>query len=153
MHRALSHPLHQFMLGRLQRLLPFAFSAAPLQNRPLSAPLTTMSGAAPEIATFASGCFWGVEHIFLKYYPISQNKGILKTSVGYTGGKEDVANPSYRQVCTGTTDHAEGLRIEFDPSIVKYDELVGESPLCTLLRGMDLIFHQSSSTAHTTLRP
>ena len=88
-----------------------------------------MSGGSPEIATFAAGCFWGVEHIFLKHYPISENKGILKTAVGYTGGKEDVTNPSYRLVCTGTTDHAEALRIEFDPSIVKYDELVGAS-LC-----------------------
>ncbi|KAI0076870.1 peptide methionine sulfoxide reductase [Panus rudis PR-1116 ss-1] len=83
-----------------------------------------MSGVKPEIATFAAGCFWGVEHIFLKHYPISQNKGILRTRVGYTGGKEEAKNPDYRTVCTGTTDHAEALRIEFDPSIVKYDELV-----------------------------
>ncbi|KIP12201.1 hypothetical protein PHLGIDRAFT_62478 [Phlebiopsis gigantea 11061_1 CR5-6] len=83
-----------------------------------------MSGSQPEVATFAAGCFWGVEHIFLKHYPIAQNKGILRTSVGYTGGKEDVASPTYRQVCTGTTDHAESVRIEFDPSVVKYDELV-----------------------------
>ena len=121
-------PPHKFMLGRLQRLLPFAFSSVKLQNPPSSAHITTMSGAPPEIATFAAGCFWGVEHIFLKHYPISENKGILKTAVGYTGGKEDVTNPSYRQVCTGTTDHAEALRIEFDPSVVKYDELVGASP-------------------------
>lgn len=50
----------------------------------------------------------------------------MKTSVGYTGGKESAANPDYRTVCTGSTDHAEALRIEFDPSIVKYEELVGE---------------------------
>ena len=85
-----------------------------------------MAGGKPEIATFAAGCFWGVEHIFLKYYPIAENKGILKTAVGYTGGNIASPNPSYKQVCTGTTDHAEALRIEFDPSIVKYDELVGE---------------------------
>ena len=82
-------------------------------------------GGKPEVATFAAGCFWGVEHIFLKHYPIAQNKGILKTAVGYTGGKLDATNPSYRQVCTGTTDHAEALKIEFDPSVVTYDELVG----------------------------
>ena len=63
-------------------------------------------------ATLAAGCFWGVEHIFLKHYPISENKGILQTAVGYTGGKEDVTNPSYRLVCTGTTDPAEALRIK-----------------------------------------
>ncbi|CDO75713.1 hypothetical protein BN946_scf184493.g11 [Trametes cinnabarina] len=81
-------------------------------------------GGKPEIATFAAGCFWGVEHIFLKHFPPSENKGILKTSVGYTGGKEDAKNPDYRTVCSGVTDHAEAVRIEFDPSIVKYDELV-----------------------------
>ncbi|PSR77453.1 hypothetical protein PHLCEN_2v7884 [Hermanssonia centrifuga] len=84
-----------------------------------------MSGTTPQVATFAAGCFWGVEHIFLKHYPIAQNKGILKTSVGYTGGKENVTNPDYKLVCTGATDHAEALRIEFDPTLVKYDELVG----------------------------
>jgi len=80
----------------------------------------------PEIATFAEGCFWGVEHIFLKYFPPSQNKGILKTSVGYTGGNPIVTYPTYRTVCSGATDHAEALRIEFDPGIVSYQELVGE---------------------------
>ncbi|KZS89547.1 peptide methionine sulfoxide reductase [Sistotremastrum niveocremeum HHB9708] len=84
----------------------------------------TSAGTAPEVATFASGCFWGVEHIFLKHYPIAQNKGILKTAVGYTGGKSLAKDPSYRQVCSGETGHAEALRIEFDPSIVKYEELV-----------------------------
>lgn len=46
--------------------------------------------------------------------------------MGYTGGKEDVKNPSYKLVCMGTTDHAEAVRIEFDPAKVTYDELVGE---------------------------
>ena len=85
-----------------------------------------VTGAQPEVATFAAGCFWGAEHIFLKHYPIAQNKGIVKTSVGYTGGKAASTNPDYKTVCTGSTEHAEALRIEFDPSIVKYDELVGE---------------------------
>ena len=86
----------------------------------------TTLGSTPEIATFAAGCFWGVEHIFLKYYPIKENKGILKTSVGYTGGYEQATNPDYKTVCSGSTNHAEALRIEFDPSVVKYEELVGE---------------------------
>ncbi|PIL25680.1 hypothetical protein GSI_11430 [Ganoderma sinense ZZ0214-1] len=87
----------------------------------------TMSGSgSPEVATFASGCFWGVEHIFLKHFPPKEDKGILKTAVGYTGGKADSQNPDYKTVCTGATDHAEAVRIEFDPSIVKYEELVGE---------------------------
>ena len=78
-----------------------------------------------EVATFAAGCFWGVEHIFLKHYPIAEKKGILKTSVGYTGGKDSAINPDYKTVCTGSTDHAESLRIEFDPVVVPYAELVG----------------------------
>jgi len=86
-----------------------------------------------QVATFASGCFWGVEHIFLKQWPPKLDKGILKTSVGYTGGKEDVANPDYRSVCTGQTGHAEAVRISYDPDKVSYDELVGEyqsTPAC-----------------------
>lgn len=83
--------------------------------------MSTATGT-PEVATFASGCFWGVEHIFLKQYPPSQNKGILKTSVGYTGGT--VTNPSYYAVCNTDTGHAEAVRIEFDPNIVTYEELV-----------------------------
>jgi len=79
-----------------------------------------------EIAIFASGCFWGTEHIFLKHYPRepAPGKGITKTMVGYIGGKAESSNPDYRTVCNGTTGHAEALRIEFDPDVVGYAELV-----------------------------
>lgn len=87
------------------------------------------SSTKPEIATFAAGCFWGVEHIFLKHYPPSQNKGISSTQVGYTGGNSLVTNPTYKLVCGGATDHAEAVRIEFDPAKVSYAELVGMSSL------------------------
>ncbi|KAF9529934.1 peptide methionine sulfoxide reductase [Crepidotus variabilis] len=87
-----------------------------------SAGAASVSVAGAEIATFAAGCFWGVEHIFLKHYPPAQNKGILSTRVGYTGG--EAADPTYRVVCGGTTNHAEALRIEFDPAKVTYAELV-----------------------------
>ncbi|KIL59810.1 hypothetical protein M378DRAFT_168812 [Amanita muscaria Koide BX008] len=87
------------------------------------APLSSATSNV-QIATFAAGCFWGVEHIFLKHYPPSNDKGILKTSVGYTGGKPNSTNPSYRAVCEGTTEHAEAVKIEFDPAKVTYDELV-----------------------------
>ncbi|OBZ74564.1 putative peptide methionine sulfoxide reductase [Grifola frondosa] len=114
------------MLNRLNRLVASIFSSSAhssaIQNI-RGANITTMSGQT-EVATFAAGCFWGVEHIFLKYYPIAEKKGILKTAVGYTGGKPEATNPDYKTVCTDTTDHAEALRIEFDPSIVKYEELV-----------------------------
>ena len=77
-----------------------------------------------EVAIFAGGCFWGFEHIFLKHYPPSQNKGILKTAVGFAGGK--MKDPSYGDVYSEITDRAEAVRIEFDPTIVSYAELVGE---------------------------
>jgi len=82
------------------------------------------TAAQPQIAIFAAGCFWGVEYIFLKHFPPSENKGILSTAVGFTGGNALVTNPTYKLVCTGATDHAEALKIEFDPSIVSYEELV-----------------------------
>jgi len=87
--------------------------------------LLLLASQKPEVATFGGECFWGVEHIFLEHYPPSENRGILKTSVGYTGGKESSVNPPYLEVCTGATDHAEAIRIEFDSSVVSYAELVG----------------------------
>ncbi|KAL1407662.1 hypothetical protein Q8F55_007095 [Vanrija albida] len=78
-------------------------------------------GDGVEVATFASGCFWGTEHLFNKYY--SHLPG-WKAEVGYTGGKAEASDPSYRQVCTGTTDHAEGVRLEYQKGAVGYAELV-----------------------------
>ncbi|KAI9436815.1 peptide methionine sulfoxide reductase MsrA [Russula earlei] len=96
-----------------RRLLSF-FKASPM----------SVSLPPSQLATFAAGCFWGVEHIFLKHWPIKENKGISKSAVGYTGGFPEVTNPTYHQVSSGNTNYAEALRIEFDPSKVTYDELV-----------------------------
>ena len=67
-------------------------------------------------ATFAAGCFWGVESVFKAL------NGVLSTEVGYTGGQAE--NPSYELVCTGQTGHAEAVRIEFDPQTVSFEDLL-----------------------------
>lgn len=74
------------------------------------------SGPEYELATFAAGCFWGVESLF------KQVKGVLETTVGYTGGT--TINPTYRQVCTGITGHAEAVQIKYNSRVVSYEELL-----------------------------
>jgi peptide methionine sulfoxide reductase msrA/msrB len=72
--------------------------------------------ARTEIATFAAGCFWGVEDKFIKL------PGVVETVVGYTGGH--TKNPSYRDVCSDKTGHAESVRVTFSPSLISYKDLV-----------------------------
>jgi peptide-methionine (S)-S-oxide reductase len=83
----------------------------------LAAPLKATG--KEEYATFGQGCFWGVEHSFRKRFG---NNGVSGYQVGYCGGLVD--NPSYRQVCTGATNHAEVLQMVFDPSVVSYETLI-----------------------------
>lgn len=79
-----------------------------------------------EIATFAGGCFWCTEAVFVRL------KGVKSVSSGYTGGF--VPDPTYQQVCTGGTGHAEGIRIEYDPAVVTYNQL------------LDVFFHTHDPT-------
>ncbi len=69
-----------------------------------------------EIATFGAGCFWCTEAIFQRL------KGVKSVKSGYSGG--NVANPTYREVCSGSTGHAEVVQIEFDPNVIPYKDLL-----------------------------
>ena len=69
-----------------------------------------------EKATFAAGCFWGIE------YKFSQIEGVINATSGYTDGEKE--NPNYKEVCTDTTGHAEAVLIEFDNEIISYEALL-----------------------------
>lgn len=118
------------MLKQLVRnallLMPLGFSACAqktdISHSPTFAEMSQkqtdhkMSEHKTEIASFAAGCFWCVEAQF------QQLEGVEKVESGYTGGH--VANPTYKEVCTGTTGHAEACNITYDPSVISYDELL-----------------------------
>jgi peptide-methionine (S)-S-oxide reductase len=74
------------------------------------------TGARTDTATFGTGCFWCTEAVF------QELKGVIKVTSGYSGGH--VTKPSYEEVCSGTTGHAECLQIVYDPSVVSFDELL-----------------------------
>ncbi|MCR9247201.1 MAG: peptide-methionine (S)-S-oxide reductase MsrA [bacterium] len=70
-----------------------------------------------ETATFAGGCFWCIEAV------LDRLEGVVDVESGYMGGNID--NPTYKQICTGTTNHAEVVQCKFDPSLVSFEQLVG----------------------------
>ncbi|HEX3676069.1 MAG TPA: peptide-methionine (S)-S-oxide reductase MsrA [Sphingomicrobium sp.] len=92
-----------------------SLAAEPAVNAP-AALLSERTSAAQEIAVFAGGCFWGVQGVF------SHVKGVLATTAGYDGGAEATAR--YPIVSTGTTGHAESVRVVFDPRKVSYADLL-----------------------------
>src|SRR6266481_3044268 len=81
-------------------------------SKTFPAPVPNEPGGDLETATFGSGCFWCTEAIFL------QLKGVKTVVSGYSGGS--VKNPTYEQVCTGTTGHAEVIQVTFDPKVISF---------------------------------
>lgn len=94
-------------------LVPGACLGRPAGNEPS---MNTKTNHA-EVATFGGGCFWCTEAIF-KMLP-----GVKSVTSGYAGGKKE--NPTYKEVCSGTTGHAEVIQVEFDPSVISYEKLLG----------------------------
>lgn len=75
-----------------------------------------ISGFGLQKATFAAGCFWGVQYYF------DQVPGVIASRAGYTGGK--IEHPTYEQVCSDTTGHAEAVEVDYDPELVTYETLL-----------------------------
>jgi peptide-methionine (S)-S-oxide reductase len=86
------------------------------QNKFMSENIITDNGIKTDTATFATGCFWCTEAIF------QELKGVIKVTSGYSGGS--IKSPTYEQVCSGNTGHAECLQIIYDPKVINYDELL-----------------------------
>ncbi|KAJ1728776.1 hypothetical protein LPJ61_003860 [Coemansia biformis] len=79
-------------------------------------PVLQRSRDGTQLATFGAGCFWSVELVF------QRKNGVLQTQVGFTGGREGAT--TYKEVCDGATNHAEVVRLEYDPEVVSYSDLL-----------------------------
>jgi peptide-methionine (S)-S-oxide reductase len=93
---------------KTERIMPMSAEPKPSQSA---------SEGTTEVATFGAGCFWCVEAV------LQQLEGVLKVTSGYMGG--NVPSPTYEQVCTDTTGHAEVVQVTFDPKRISYEKLLG----------------------------
>ena len=109
---------HKTRMVAAHEALPGRTSPMPVSERHavLDAPLRPPYPAGAQIAEFALGCFWGAERTFW------QTPGVISTAVGYEGGS--TPNPTYEEVCSGRTGHAETVRVVFDPARISYGELL-----------------------------
>jgi peptide-methionine (S)-S-oxide reductase len=113
----MSNPIHRES-SNTEPSLPGRGERMPVADKHFvnGAPMSPPFPPGSETAVFAMGCFWGVERKFW------QVKGVSSTMVGYAGG--ETPNPTYKEVCSGRTHHAEVVRIVFDPKVVSYEDLL-----------------------------
>jgi peptide-methionine (S)-S-oxide reductase len=109
---------HKLRMPSANEILPGRAEAMPVPERHAvnGAPLRPPYPAGTQIAEFGMGCFWGAERVFWR------TPGVVSTSVGYAGGS--TPNPTYGEVCTGRTGHAEIVRVVFDPKVISYGQLL-----------------------------